>query len=84
MASIEEILGTLAQAQTAMTNAVAAAAGANQKAGQLQAQLAALGVRDKAAALNVAKGEIDKYRAYLAGGTELANAAVNAVKAVGG
>jgi hypothetical protein len=84
VASIEEIISTLQQAMSAVNNAIAATGAAMQRTSDLQGQLAAAGVRDKVQQLAAAKTEIEKYRAHLGGSNELANRAINMVKAVGG
>jgi hypothetical protein len=84
VASIEEIISTLQQSQNAVNNAITACGAAMQKTTGLQGQLAAAGVRDKVQQLAAAKTEIEKYRAHLGASNELANRAVNLVKAVGG
>jgi hypothetical protein len=84
VASIEEIISTLQQAQNAVNQAIAACGAAIERTGQMQSQMAAAGVRDKVQQLAVAKNAIEKYRAHLGGSNELANQAINLVKAVSG
>jgi hypothetical protein len=84
MASVEEVVAIIQQAQQQVANGVSACSNALAKATQLQQQLAAAGVRDKVAQLNVAKAEIEKFRTHIASSNELSNNSINATKAVSG
>lgn len=84
MATIEEIISRLEAAGQKVTEAVQLLGAADQAAGQLQAQMSAVGVQDKAVIFANVKESIQRARQQLAGGQELINQSSSQAKAAGG
>lgn len=84
MASIEEIVNQLSGSADQLGQTMTRLGAAENTAGQLQQQMAAMGVQDKAAQFAHVREAIDRARQHLAGGNKLIDEAINAAKAAGG
>jgi len=84
VASIEEIIAQLQGAGLKAAESVQLLNAAENTAGQIQAQMAAAGVRDKVAKFAAVKDSIARTRQHLLGGDELINQSMNHARAAGG
>jgi hypothetical protein len=84
MASIDEIVSQLQSAIDQVNETVGALNSAESDAGEMQSQMASMGVEDKAAAFGGVRDAIEKARDHLSGSTDLIEEAINQAKAAGG
>ncbi len=84
VATVEEIISRLQAAGQKISEGIQLLGAAETVAGQLQAQMAAVGVIDKAAQFTRVKDSIQRTRQHLAGGHELVNQSVSAAKQAAG
>jgi hypothetical protein len=84
MASIEEIIGSLQAAGQKVGEGVQLLAVAENSAGQLEGQMAAAGVLDKAAEFAQVREFIQRVRQHLLASQELANQVMNVARQAGG
>jgi hypothetical protein len=83
MASIEEIISSLQAAGQKASESAQLLAAAENSAGQLRNQMAAVGVQDKAAQFAQVRESIQRARQHL-GNQELTNQAMSIAKQAGG
>lgn len=84
MATVDEIVTALQTAIDELNNSISAASNAESKTGDLEAQMSAAGIQDKAAELANVKSLIEKARTHLMGGSDLLDEAINSARAAGG
>lgn len=84
VASVEEIIGWLQSTGQKISEGSQMLNAAENAAGQLQSQMTAAGVRDKAAKFAQVKDSIAKARQHLQGSTEMLSQSATAAKAAGG
>jgi hypothetical protein len=84
VATIEQIISRLDAPGQKVTDAVQLLGAAEQAAGQLQAQMSAVGVQDKAVMFASVRESVQRTRQHLAGGQELISQSGSQAKAAGG
>jgi hypothetical protein len=84
MASVDEIVTALQTAIDKLGESITATSSAESDTSDLAAQMAGLGVQDKATEFAAVKDAIEKARVHLAGGSGLLDEAMNLVRAAGG
>jgi hypothetical protein len=84
VASIEEIVNQIQSATDKIDEAVSSLSAAESDAEELQGQMAAFGVQDKAQELLAVKDAIEKAKTHLLGGADLTNEASDLAKSAGG
>jgi 2-methylisocitrate lyase-like PEP mutase family enzyme len=84
MASIDEIVDKLQSAIDKVNEAVQSVNAAESDAGDMQSQMAAMGIQDKVEVLGSVKDAIERARNHLSGGTDLTEEAMSQAKSVSG
>lgn len=84
MTSVEEIISRLQGVVQRLDDGVHLLSAAEQSANQLQAQMVAAGVQDKAAMFAQVRDSIARTRQYLTQGKDLTGESINRTKAAGG
>jgi hypothetical protein len=84
MASVDEIVTALQSASERISDAVGSLNAAEQDAGEMEGQFAAMGVQDKAAEFAAVRETIERARVQLRGGADVVSEAANQAKTAAG
>ncbi|MEN3307255.1 MAG: hypothetical protein V7603_3457 [Micromonosporaceae bacterium] len=84
MASIDEIVDQLQRATDQVNEAVQSLNAAESDAGEMQSQMAAMGVQDKVEVFASVRDAVEKARNHLSGSVDLIDEATSAAKSAGG
>lgn len=84
MASIDEIVTQLQTATDQVNESIQSLRGAESDTGELQSQMAAVGMQDKVEILSAVKDAIENARNHMASGVDLIEEAMNQAKSAGG
>ncbi|WP_345633881.1 hypothetical protein [Rugosimonospora acidiphila] len=84
MASIDEIISRIQAAGQKVGEGVQLLSAAENAASQLQGQMAAVGVQDKAAQFAQVRESIQQARQHLLGSQDMTNQSINLAKEAGG
>ncbi|GAA5198434.1 hypothetical protein GCM10023322_71860 [Rugosimonospora acidiphila] len=84
VASIDQIISQLQSADQKVNEGMQLLSAAENAAGQLQSQMASVGVQDKAAQFAQVRESIQRIQQHLQGSGELTNQSINMAKSAGG